>query len=65
MPFYDYRCTKCRWEWEVLRPTTERDQPIACPVCDEPAERIYIGAPIIPWYPDTTRSPYKEKRRHH
>jgi putative FmdB family regulatory protein len=33
MPIYEYFCTHCESPFEVLRPMSEADRPIACPRC--------------------------------
>lgn len=63
MPAYDYHCIECGMVWEELRPSDRRDAEAICPECNIPGLRIYTGSPIIPWFPDTTRSFYKDKRK--
>lgn len=62
MPTYDYKC-KCGHEWELSRPIVERNDPAVCPNCHNVGRRAFTNAPGLPWYPGTTRSPYKEKRK--
>lgn len=47
MPTYEYRCQKCRHEFEVFQSMT--DDPVGvCPVCSGPVERkIGAGAGLI------------------
>ncbi len=33
MPVYEYYCTDCRTKFEVLRPMSKADAPIACEKC--------------------------------
>lgn len=33
MPVYEYYCTDCRTKFEVLRPMSKADAPIACKKC--------------------------------
>jgi putative FmdB family regulatory protein len=33
MPLYEYSCLDCQSEFEVLRPISEADAPIACEHC--------------------------------
>lgn len=39
MPTYDYKCSKCGFEFEVFHKITE-DPKIKCPKCNEKANRI-------------------------
>ena len=65
MPLYDWACRNGH-KFEVKASIAERDEPVDCPECgDEDTRRVFLGAPIIPWAPWTTRSPYKERRRNH
>lgn len=36
MPMYEYRCTKCGEEFEMLRSFTDEDEKIECPKCGAP-----------------------------
>jgi putative FmdB family regulatory protein len=64
MPTYDYKCTVCGHVEEVLRPALDVDAPFTCPDCGAPC--VYVWrAPHVMWFYDQTRSPFKEKRRHH
>lgn len=35
MPIYDYRCKKCREEFEQYRGINDSDADVACPGCGE------------------------------
>jgi len=65
MPRYDYGCKECGHEWEETRPIDRRHDPAECPICKGPGSLVFRSAPTIPWCPWTTKSPFKEKRRHH
>jgi putative FmdB family regulatory protein len=39
MPTYIYICDACETMMERERAVEERDEPVACPLCDEPARR--------------------------
>ena len=43
MPVYEYRCPKCRTEFEVMRPMSEMDRPALCPKCGTEGERLVSG----------------------
>lgn len=62
MPLYDLKCPNGH-RWELQRPMAECDDPAPCPVCGGDGKLAFIGAPVIPWYPGTTREFLKEKVR--
>jgi putative FmdB family regulatory protein len=33
MPIYEYQCSQCEKDFEEVRPSDDRDKPIACPQC--------------------------------
>lgn len=39
MPIYEYYCTGCALDFEVMRPVTKSDDPADCNHCGKPAER--------------------------
>ncbi len=36
MPIYEYRCTKCRTKFELMRRIAQRDDAATCPHCKAP-----------------------------
>ena len=40
MPIYEYLCTKCKMEFELMRPFNEVDKPAKCPKCKSQGERL-------------------------
>ncbi len=40
MPVYEYRCSKCGTEFEVMRRMAEADLPAACPGCGGKGEKL-------------------------
>lgn len=64
MPTYEYGC-ECGNKWEEIRAIAALDDPIICPECGLTGWRLWKQAPHVMWFPDQTRSPFKEKRRHH
>ncbi len=38
---YDYQCAACDMAFDVERPLEQAGEPYPCPVCGEPARRIY------------------------
>ena len=62
MPKYDYRCGSCDSLWEETRSMAARDYPAECPTCGGAGKRVFTKecAPTIPWFPDTTKSPFKK-----
>ena len=65
MPSYDYRCNACG-EFEQIRPLVLRNDPAACPICTEEAERVFAGAPHLALMDVATRSAtsINERARH-
>lgn len=43
MPIYEYHCTKCKTEFELIRPISEADKAAACPKCNSQAEKLVSG----------------------
>lgn len=39
MPIYEYYCTKCGQEFELMRPVSQSSEPAPCGACGEPGER--------------------------
>ena len=33
MPLYEYQCAQCQASFEALRPMSDLDKPMACPIC--------------------------------
>ena len=46
MPFYDYACTKCDKEFEVLHRIHEKPE-VLCPACGKPAKKMISACGII------------------
>ena len=40
MPIYEFGCSKCGAEFEVMRPFSQSDEPYLCPSCNVEAERL-------------------------
>lgn len=43
MPLYEYRCTNCATQFEILRPMSQADSPARCPYCAEMSGRRLIS----------------------
>ncbi len=39
MPIYEYYCTKCGLDFELIRSVSHSDDPAPCSECGEPADR--------------------------
>ncbi|CAD5107477.1 FmdB family zinc ribbon protein [Zestomonas carbonaria] len=79
MPIYEYDCPDCG-DFTLLRPMAERDQPCACPYCDNASGRVILSAPGLATMPGNQRrardanersahapqtlEEYKSKRQH-
>lgn len=46
MPVYEYRCKKCRHQFE-LKQSFDDDPIVTCPQCGSKAKRIFSSVPII------------------
>ena len=62
MPFYEFKCSHCGTGWDLFRPMKERDDPARCPDCAKPGRRVFSPLHLM-WFPDQTRSHFKEKHR--
>jgi len=40
MAVYEYRCPKCRKEFELMRPMSEAEKPAKCPKCGSKAQKL-------------------------
>ena len=74
MPIYEYRCPKCRIEFELMRPMSEVNKPALCPQCGTEGERLlsgfasrvgfYVKAPAkSPFRPSSAESDSKAGRK--
>jgi putative FmdB family regulatory protein len=43
MAVYEYRCPKCRKEFELMRPMSEAEKPAKCPKCGSKAQKLMAG----------------------
>ena len=39
MPIYEYYCSKCNAEYELIRPVAKATEPAPCATCGQPGER--------------------------
>ena len=39
MPIYEYYCSKCDIDFELIRPVSQSDSPAECKECGEPGQR--------------------------
>ena len=46
MPRYDYRCTECSNEFELVQKFSEAGQ-AACPICGGAGQRVFHAVPVI------------------
>lgn len=40
MPIYEYRCSECGKDFELMRPFSKADEPAPCPDCGSPGEKL-------------------------
>ncbi len=40
MPIYEYFCSKCGKEFELIRPVSEAGKPTSCPQCKGEAQKL-------------------------
>ncbi len=50
MPLYEYRCTKCGKDYEVIKGFSEDADHDVCPDCKAPAERVFSEAPAVVYH---------------
>jgi putative FmdB family regulatory protein len=43
MAVYEYLCTKCGKQFELMRPMSEADKPVKCPKCGSEAQKVMSG----------------------
>jgi putative FmdB family regulatory protein len=66
MPFYEYECSKCGYQDEVLQKIT--DQPLTkCPSCGKQGLKKLVSAPVFRlkgsgWYETDFKSDQEKKR---
>ncbi len=46
MPFYEYRCTDCQNQFELMRSITQRDMSAECPDCGSEQSSRTITVPM-------------------
>lgn len=46
MPLYEYWCSKCEKVFEAIVKLEESEQPVKCPICDKPLDRL-MSAPMF------------------
>ncbi len=59
MPIYEYVCTECNTDFELMRSFSEADKAVLCPKCNLAAKRVisnfasktgsYLQAPAKPF----------------
>lgn len=50
MPLYEFKCTKCGKDYEVIKGFGEDSDHDICPSCKGPAERVFAGAPVVEYH---------------
>ncbi len=40
MPIYEYACSKCGNQFELMRPFSQADEPTACPKCGGAGQKL-------------------------
>ena len=40
MPIYEYFCSRCKMEFELMRPFSEAGKEAKCPKCHSPAQKL-------------------------
>lgn len=62
MPIYEYLCTKCKMEFELMRPFNEVDKTAKCPKCkSEARKQISNFASQTGSYLQSPAKPFKKK----
>ncbi len=47
MPFYEYRCSDCSSQFEILRNINQRDEMTDCPQCESTKSTRMISLPMV------------------
>ena len=62
MPIYEYICTQCKTEFEMIRPFSEADKPAVCPKCNTEARKLLSGfASKTGSYIQTPAKPFRKR----
>jgi putative FmdB family regulatory protein len=62
MPIYEYICTKCKTEFELMRPFSEADKPAVCPKCNSEAQKLVSGfASKVGFHIQTPAKPLRKR----
>ena len=40
MPIYEYYCSKCKKEFELMRPMSQVGKPVLCPKCGKKSQKL-------------------------
>lgn len=40
MPIYEYKCPRCEFKFELMRPFSQSDRDASCPHCHEASPRV-------------------------
>ena len=62
MPLYDYRCSKCKHEFEIIRPAHLTTRPL-CPECKGSADKMPVGTKSYSIKGDNSASVTPKKHR--
>ncbi|RIK46544.1 MAG: hypothetical protein DCC58_02895 [Chloroflexi bacterium] len=47
MPRYEYECVPCEMHFDVERQLSEAGEPCPCPLCGDPARRVYTAPKFL------------------
>ena len=62
MPIYEYICTQCKTEFELMRPFSEADKPAVCPKCNSEAQKLVSGfASKVGFHIQTPAKPLRKR----
>jgi putative FmdB family regulatory protein len=62
MPIYEYICTKCKTEFDLMRPFSEADKPAVCPKCNTEAQKLVSGfASLVGSHMQTPTKPLRKR----
>lgn len=62
MPIYEYICTECKTEFELMRPFSEADKTAVCPKCNTEAEKLVSGfASKVGFHLHTSAKPLRKR----
>jgi putative FmdB family regulatory protein len=64
MPIYEYYCSKCQREFEIMRPISAANKPAPCPTCGAKGEKLVsaCGSKVDFYIRPSAKPPFREHK---